>query len=349
MAKAKEDQHSEICFCVRQGCSRAETRRRLQAAHPGTALSDSQINRWYAKFLTTPNLDLKDAPWSHGKRVLTPTKVAQIQAAVDGDRRRSVKEIANIVQVSHGSVHTALKKDLQLSRRPAKWVPHLLTPAQKARRVMTARAALQFLRRRGRHPHVITGDKSWFWTWTPESKRQSSVWIHSGEDRPQKPRIERSTPKMMLIVFFDTRGVVLRHWVPNGQGVDRHLYRQVMEDLREAVRRRCPDVWRQKNWCIHHDNAPAHCADLVQNFLRQHGVQQVPHPGYSPDISPCDYFLFDKVKKMISGTHYQTKADLCTAVDAALDQIPQEMWAQAMDNYPIRLHKVIASGGGYFE
>ncbi len=349
MAKAKEDQCSEIRFCVRQGCSRAETCRRLQAAHPGTALSDSQINRWYAKFLSTPNLDLKDAPRSHGKRVLTPAKVAQIQTAVDADRRRSVKEIANIVNVSHGSVHNALKKDLKLSRCPAKWVPHLLTPAQKARRVMTARASLQFLRRRGYHPHVIAGDESWFWTWTPDSKRQSSVWIRSGEERPQKARIEQSTPKMMLIAFFDARGIVLRQWVPNGQGVNGQLYHQVMEDLCEAVRCRRPDVWRQKSWCVLHDNAPAHRADPVQNYLRQHGVEQVPHPGYSPDISPCDYFLFDKLKKMISGTRYQTKEDLTTAVDVAMDQIPQEMWAHAMDNYPIRLCKVIASGGSYFE
>lgn len=102
----------------------------------------------------------------------------------------------------------------------------------------------------------------------------------------------------MLIAFFDEFGMVYRHWVPQGHGVDRFLYRQVMEQLREAVRRRHPQQWRAQNWCLLHDNAPAHTANLVVDFLRDNHVELLPHPGYSPDLSPCDYWLFAQLKKI---------------------------------------------------
>ncbi len=51
-------------------------------------------------------------------------------------------------------------------------------------------------------------------------------------------RKEQATQKLMLIVFFDSLGVVHHQWVPQGQGVDCHLYLAFMRDLREAVRRK---------------------------------------------------------------------------------------------------------------
>ena len=44
--------------------------------------------------------------------------------------------------------------------------------------------------------------------------------------------------------------------------------------------------------CLIHDNAPAHKRVLVQDFLKEEKVVQLSHPPYSPDISPCDFFLF---------------------------------------------------------
>ena len=153
----------------------------------------------------------------------------------------------------------------------------------------------------------------------------------------------------MLIVFFDELGLVLRYWVPNGQGVNRILYHRVMILLRDAVRRRRPVQWRARNWALLHDNAPAHNALLVQNYLAQHCVEVLLHPGYSPDLSPCDYWLFAKLKKMTGGHHYANIQQLMTAVDAALNAIPQAEWAAAMARYPVRLRKCIAANGTYFE
>ncbi|GFW54045.1 histone-lysine n-methyltransferase setmar-like protein [Trichonephila clavipes] len=56
---------------------------------------------------------------------------------------------------------------------------------------------------------------------------------------------------------------------------------------------------------FHHDGAPAHTANLLQQFLTKHGTIQVAHPPYSPDMSPPDFFLFPKIKNTLRGHRFQ--------------------------------------------
>ena len=49
-------------------------------------------------------------------------------------------------------------------------------------------------------------------------------------------------------------------------------------------------------WMLHHDNAPCHTAISVNEFLAKKGISVVPQPPYSPDLSPCDFFLFPKTQ-----------------------------------------------------
>ncbi len=83
--------------------------------------------------------------------------------------------------------------------------------------------------------------------------------------------------------------------------------------------------------------------------MRRMNITQVPHPGYSPDLSPPDYWIFAKLKSLISGQRYQTVQDLQVAIDNAITQIPQEEFRHAMEHYPVRLRKCIAANGAYFE
>ena len=60
--------------------------------------------------------------------------------------------------------------------------------------------------------------------------------------------------------------------------------RSVLKRLRDAVRRKRPRFWSSGDWLLHHDNAPAHSSNLVQQFLTKHKILQLRQPPYSPDI-----------------------------------------------------------------
>ena len=107
---------------------------------------------------------------------------------------------------------------------------------------------------------VITGDETWVFQYDPETKRQSLQWKTANSPRPKKARMSKSKIKVMLIAFFDQKGLVHHEFVPEGQTVSQHFYQQVLNHLHDRVRHTRRALWRNKSWMLHRDNAPAHTA-----------------------------------------------------------------------------------------
>ena len=50
--------------------------------------------------------------------------------------------------------------------------------------------------------------------------------------------------------------------------------------------------------------------EVVKSFLASEKVKVLNHPPYSPDLSLCDFFLFPRLKKMLSGNKYMSRSSL---------------------------------------
>jgi histone-lysine N-methyltransferase SETMAR len=101
----------------------------------------------------------------------------------------------------------------------------------------------------------------------------------------------------VLIVFFDIKGIVMAEWVPIGQTVNQQCYLEVLTKLRKHGRRKRPELWRN-GWILHKDNAPAHNTLSVEQFLANHNITVHEHPPYLPDLAPCHFYLFPKIKSV---------------------------------------------------
>ena len=110
----------------------------------------------------------------------------------------------------------------------------------------------------------------------------------------------------MLNCFFDQEGIVHREFVPPGMTVNADFYCHVLRRLRENVQRKRPQKWRNQNLIIHHDNAPAHRSFKVSQFLAKNNMTVIPHPPYSPDLAPCDFFFFPKLMLRMKGRTFDT-------------------------------------------
>ena len=111
----------------------------------------------------------------------------------------------------------------------------------------------------------------------------------------------RSKTKVMLLVFFGSEGIVHHKYTPDEQKINKEFYLEVLRRLRESVRQKQPEKWRDGDWILHHDDVPAHTSCLVQQFLAKRGTAQLQQPPYSPDLAPCDFFLFPRLKKVLKG------------------------------------------------
>jgi hypothetical protein len=80
--------------------------------------------------------------------------------------------------------------------------------------------------------------------------------------------------------------------------------------LRENIRRKHPDKWHNNSRAQHCDNAPAHVLLIVQQFLASTKTRVIPHPAYSPDLAPCDFFLFPKIKLKLKGQNFDSTEEI---------------------------------------
>ncbi|KAL4156124.1 hypothetical protein QTP88_000159 [Uroleucon formosanum] len=126
----------------------------------------------------------------------------------------------------------------------------------------------------------------------------------------------------MMICFFDSKGIVHKEFVPPGQTVNQHFYLKVLDRLRKRVIRVRPEI--AKTWILHHDNAPCHRAFSVSRFLTSKNIAVLPQAPYSPDMSPCDFFLFPQTKLVVKGTHFESITDIQNAGTRVLQDIPVE-------------------------
>jgi len=219
-------------------------------------------------------------------------------------------------------------EDEQRKRRPSttqtsdKMVPRNLTKQQRDVQVSVCAELLEQVEPDSElMERVITGDESRFFQYDPETKRQSLEWRSKGSPRQKKPCMSKSKVKCMLMCFFDSMGIVHKEWVPAGQTVNQYYYKDILERLRKRVIQVRPNI--ATNWILHHDNAPAHAAFSVVQFLTSKGITVMLQPPYSPDLVPCDFFLFKKAKSAMKGHHFESTEDIQRSVTQALNNIPQ--------------------------
>jgi hypothetical protein len=90
--------------------------------------------------------------------------------------------------------------------------------------------------------------------------------------------------------------------------------KNILIELLERLRKRVMEI--ADDWLLHNDNAPGHIALSVRKFL---GISPPPHPHpASPDLSPCDFCLFPKLKSRVKGYHFQTFDSVQNAITDAI-------------------------------
>jgi len=170
---------------------------------------------------------------------------------------------------------------------------------------------------------IITGDESWILEYDPETKRQSREWHTAKSPHPKKARISKSKIKLMLICFFDSQGIVHKKFVPTGQIVNQTFYRESLKDSGEG--------WHVCNQAL---NALECCTTTTPHVTRQSPSMNFfgrkktflwfLSPPYSPDLSPCDFFLFPQLKNHLKGRHFGTLDNIQKRVTDELKGIPAE-------------------------
>ena len=105
-----------------------------------------------------------------------------------------------------------------------------------------------------------------------------------------------------------------------------------------------PVLFQSGQWHFHQDNAPVHVSIFVTEYLTKMGIKTVPQPPNSPDVAPCDFWLFPKLRV----NHYETIEEMKDVLTKVIDKVTQEDVHGAFQKL-LERYKCIAAGGVYFE
>ncbi|XP_060568938.1 histone-lysine N-methyltransferase SETMAR-like [Ruditapes philippinarum] len=158
-----------------------------------------------------------------------------------------------------------------------------------------------------------------------------------------------STKKVMYAMFFGIHGVVTQVPIPKGRTVTAKFYKRiVLNKVDKYYRKRRPNTGMIGLFLLQ-DNATPHKAYIVKKFLESKRVTVLNHPPYSPDLAPCDFFLFPRLKKHLQGRRYSTRNGIGSALHQLCRGIPQEDYKKAFQNWIKRLKLCILFKGDYFQ
>ena len=196
----------------------------------------------------------------------------------------------------------------------ARWVPKSLSDEQTATRASVCSALLKRFRSKDDFLlRLVTVDETWVHYYEPENKAQSRQWLGPGSPGPKKFKTQPSTGKVMATVFLDAKGVIMLDFLPKRSTITGVYYANLLDQLRTAIRENRRGKL-SKSVLLQHDNARVTCK-VAMDAVERNGYELLPHPAYSPDLAPSDFFLFPNLKKDIRGLHFRSDEEVVTAVE----------------------------------
>ena len=116
-------------------------------------------------------------------------------------------------------------------------------------------------------------------------------------------------------------------------------YVEVLREFRKRFLGRRPALFKSGQWHFHLDNAPVYNSILVTDYLTNMGIKTLPHRPNSPELAPCDFWLFPKLR----GCRYEKIEEMKEAVTKVIDMLTQEDFDGAFQKLLEQYNKCIAA------
>ncbi|CAH2012489.1 unnamed protein product [Acanthoscelides obtectus] len=305
-----------IYYNFQRQLSQQECLAELLSVFGNEAPHQSTISRWYGEFKRR-RVSLSDDP-----RVDAP-KTAVIQENVDAvrkliieDRHVTYHEIEASLKISKTSIQKILHKELGVRK---------LVSQQKAARVNWCQITLdRFNSGNSKNVYsIVSVDESWTYSYEPENKRQSAVWVFQGEEKPTKVIRSRSVSKKKVATFASKAGHIATIPLNEPITITAEWYTticlpKVITELR--------NINPKRRNILHQDNASPHTAQKTRQYLTEENVELLDHPPYSPDLSPNDSFTFTKIENRQRGQRFQSPGEAVDAFKNAILHLPANEW-----------------------
>lgn len=305
-------------------------------------VSKSAAIKWFQRF-NSGNTDLNDE--SRSGRPSTVDSQAIMNSA-NANPCTSVRRLSDEVQIPKSSVHRKLLSHGKRNRR-CKVVPHDLTPEQAEKRLQVCEQLLLYPNDERFLKTIVTCDEKWVYFRNPDLRNQ---WLSPNQSPIPVAKRQRFEHKVLLCVWWNYEGPIHFELVPNGRTITAQFYVEQLQRMYEILAAKYPALINRKRALLQQDNARPHVACQTKNKIRElEGIEVIPHPAYSPDLAPSDYYLFRSMAHYLQGKSFQNVEEVRTGITDFFISKPKEWYMNGIKELTGRWLKTIKHKGLYFE
>jgi len=334
---------SVIWFYQRLGKSISETKFDLDRVYGEAAPCTTTVSLWWHRAEEgLANVDDRTRPG----RPSVLESAALVSELLEEQPFASLRSMSMELGLSKSAIENVLKSELGMQYFNLRWVPHNISPAQKAARVEAATSLLATLDRLSPTglAYLPTSDESWFLHYNPHSARWATSATEAGERTRQTP----TKDKCLVVMTWSFNGFCHVTAVPQGETYNsEYVVNILLPALDAAIRDKRP-VIGLSGTKLHWDNARPHTSRMTQDALGSRGVTTLPHPPYSPDLAPCDFFIFGHIKHAVMGRRFASTREIVSEIYEKFSQIPSDTLWVVLGQWKHRLRWVIENNGKYY-
>ena len=325
-------------FQFKLGRKAAETAR--EAFGPGTT-TERTAQWWFKKFRGG------DESLGDDKRCGRPSDVDndQLRALVEANPRTTVRELASELDVTYTTISNHLK-EIGRTKELDKWVPNELNDNQKKRRY---EVSFSLLLRNKNDPFldwVVTCDEKWI---LYDNRRRSAQWLEADEASRHSPKLELHQKKVMLTVWWSATGLIHYSFLNAGETIMAEKYCQQIDEMHQKLRQPHSALVNRKGPILLHDNARPLVAKPSLQKLNELDYETLPHPSYSPDLSPTDYHFFKHLNNFLREKCFKNLSNIKNAFSDFIATRTQDFYITGINTPVLRWQKSVDSDGAYFD
>jgi len=137
-------------------------------------------------------------------------------------------------------------------------------------------------------------------------------------------------------------------YLEKGKTITGEYYSNVLTRLDEKIREKSLGL-QKKKIIFHQENAPAHKSVLAMEKLRDLHYALLENPPYFPDLTPCGFYLFPKLKLFLAGQCFSSNQEAIAAVEGYSADLTKNQYRDGIIAMEHRWNKCISLKGDYVE
>lgn len=340
------DEKYEILVLLRhywkKGLTAAAATRAICEVEGSDIIKVRKAQHWYSTF------NSGDTSLQRKKGSGAPILVNQegLRRAIEGNPLLSTRQLSTDLGVSQSSICRHLSQINKVNRR-CREVPHELTPENLQRRVDICKQLLSNPLDERFFKRIVTCDEKWIYFRNENNQNQ---WLDKNQPALPVVRRGRYDKKVMLCVWWNYQGVIHYELVPEGQAVNAKLYSEQLDRMYTVLHQKYPAIVNRKRALLLQDNAKPHTANLTMRKIEElEGVDLLPHPAYSPELSPSDYHLFRSMAHFLKGRSFKNEQEVDEGCRQFFASKPPDWYKRGIESLARRWLTIIEHDGLFFE